>query len=159
MKMETKLAIEKYADTVRRICFVYLKNYHDAEDVFQNVFLKHALHDAGFESEEHEKAWIIRVAINACKDAIKSLFRKRVISIDELIAEPSYTMPDGREVLEAVLQMSEKYRIVIYLFYYEGYSALEISAMLRKNENTVYTWLSRARKQLKEKIGGESFEG
>ena len=155
---EANLAIEKYADTVRRICFVHLKNYHDVEDVFQDVFLKYLLHDARFESELHEKAWLIRVAINACKDSLKSFFRRRVSTIEELVTEPFHIDDDKRDVLDAVLRLPPKYKDVIYLFYYEGYSALEIASLLRKNENTVYTWLSRARAQLKTSLGGESFE-
>lgn len=71
---EVNSAIERYADTVRRICFVHLKNYSDTEDIFQTVFLKYALSSAAFENEEHEKAWFIRVTINACKDLLKSFF-------------------------------------------------------------------------------------
>ena len=75
---EADRAVEKYADTVRRVCFMHLKNKSDIEDVFQEVFLKYILHDDPFESEEHEKAWIIRVTINACKDVFKSFFRRNV---------------------------------------------------------------------------------
>jgi RNA polymerase sigma-70 factor (ECF subfamily) len=153
---EANLAIEKYADPVRRICFVYLKNYHDTEDVFQDVFLKYVLHDAEFQSDDHEKAWIIRVAINACKDTLRSFFRKKVTSIEELITEPSF-VDDKREVLDAVLRLPPKYKDVIYLFYFEGYSVLEIATMLKKNENTIYTWLSRARTQLRTSLGGDPF--
>jgi RNA polymerase sigma-70 factor (ECF subfamily) len=156
-EQEANRAIEKYADTVRRICFVYLKNYHDTKDVFQDVFLKYVLHDAEFQSDAHEKAWLIRVAINACKDTLKSFFRKKVTSIEELVTEPCFCDDDKREVLDAVLRLPTKYKDVIYLFYYEGYSALEISAMLRKNENTIYTWLSRAKAQLRTSLGGEPF--
>lgn len=77
-EQEAGLAIEKYADMVRRICVVHLKNYHDAEDVFQDVFLKYILYEKPFESDVHEKAWLIRVTINACKDNLKSFFKKRL---------------------------------------------------------------------------------
>ena len=155
---EAKLALNKYADTVRRICFVHFKNLHDTEDVFQDVFLKYILRDKPFESDAHEKAWFIRVAINACKDVLKSFFRKKVISIDDLLEDPPCKGDENREVLDAVIRMAEKYRVVIYLFYYEGYSAIEIAAILKKKENTVYTWLARARTQLKADLGGELFE-
>jgi RNA polymerase sigma-70 factor (ECF subfamily) len=154
---EAKLALDKYADTVRRICFVNLKNVHDAEDVFQDVFLKYLLHNPSFESEAHEKAWLIRVTLNACKDTLKSFFRRKVSSVEDLLTEPSLTDEDNREVLDAVIRLPENYRVVIYLFYFEGYSALEIAAILKKNENTVYTWLSRARTRLKSDLGGEPF--
>ena len=81
---EANRAIERYADTVRRICMVHLKNYSDTEDIFQTVFLKYILYPEPFESEEHEKAWIIRVTINACKDLLKSFFRSRTTSLDTL---------------------------------------------------------------------------
>ena len=155
---EANLAIAKYADTVRRICFVHLKNYHDTEDVFQEVFLKYALHDAEFQNDAHEKAWLIRVTINACKDTLKSFFRKNVASIEELLTEPLYLEDDNREVLDSVLHLPPKYKDVIYLFYFEGYSALEIAALLKKKENTIYTWLSRAKAQLRTRLGGEPFE-
>ena len=76
-EQEVNRAIERYADTVRRLCVVHLKNEADAEDIFQNVFLKYALSTGDFESEEHERAWMIRVTINACKDLLKSFFRSR----------------------------------------------------------------------------------
>jgi RNA polymerase sigma-70 factor (ECF subfamily) len=159
---EAELAIEKYADTVRRICFVHLKNHHDTEDVFQQVFLKYILHDAAFQSDAHERAWLIRVTINACKDTLKSFFRSRVASFDEAsegLAAPFSDHDDRREVIEAVLRLPQNYKNVIYLSYFEGYTAPEIAAMLGKNENTVYTWLSRARAQLRADLGGEPFEG
>lgn len=160
MKDEQKIkaALEEYADMIRRICFLYLKNYHDVEDVFQDVFLKYALRDEPFESHSHEKAWLIRVATNSCKDMLKSFFRRKVTSIEDLTIEPSYVSEESKDVLHAVIQLPEKYRIVIYMFYYEGYSAVEIAKMLGKKENTIYTWLSRARTQLKSSLGGDSLE-
>ena len=156
---DVNLAIERYADMVRRICFVYLKNRSDTEDVFQTVFLKYLLHGDAFDGAEHEKAWFTRVAINACKDLLKSFFRKQVVPLD-LIAERAADGADDdqADVREAVLSLPVKYREVVYLFYYEGYSAVEIARLLRRRENTVYTLLSRARKQLKERLGGDELE-
>jgi len=152
---EATRAIEKYADTVRRICFIHLKNHADVDDVFQEVFLKYVLNVKPFENEAHEKAWFIRVAINACKDVLKNFFRKNATSFDELIYEPFYLQEQESEVLSAVMQLPEKYRSVIYLHYYEGYSAVEIAKIVGKNVNTIYTWLDRARKKLRESLGGE----
>jgi RNA polymerase sigma-70 factor (ECF subfamily) len=137
---------------------VHLKSYSDTEDIFQRVFLKYVLSSAAFESEEHEKAWFIRVTINACKDLLKSFFRSQTIPIDEIIELPVQPGEDYKEVLEAVLALPNKYKDVVYLHYYEGYSAGEIGKMLNKNENTIYTLLARARKQLKEKLGGDVLE-
>lgn len=157
-EQEAGLAIEKYADMVRRICFVQLKNYHDAEDVFQDVFLKYILYEKPFDSEVHEKAWMIRVTINACKDNLKSFFKKKVTSIYELVQEPSYIDESSFDTLEAVIQLPQKYRNVIYLFYFEGYTAVEIAGILGRKENTIYTWLFRGREQLKTALGGEPYE-
>ncbi len=154
-EQEVNRAVEKYADTVFRICILHLKNKSDAEDIFQEVFLKFALNDKEFENANHEKAWIIRVTINACKDLIKSFFRSRTISIDELISVADEEKEDLSYVLEAVLKLPVKYRDAIYLHYYEGYSALEIGEILGKNENTVYSILSRGRSMLKESLEGD----
>ena len=155
-EQEANRAIEQYADTVRRICMLHLKNEADTEDVFQTVFLKYVLYPGVFESAEHEKAWIIRVAINACKDWLRSLLRRRTVPLDAVaeLAAPE----ESRSVLEAVLALPAKYRDVIYLFYYEQYSAVEIARMLRKNVNTVYTHLARAKDLLRETLGEDKYE-
>lgn len=155
---EVNRAVDLYADTVRRICMVHLKNYADTEDIFQTVFLKYILSPAAFENDEHEKAWFIRVTINACKDFLKSFFRTNMVSLDEAIPLSADITEDHREVLEAVMSLPEKYRDVIYLHYYEGYSAVEIGELLGKNINTVYTWLSRAKGMLRETLGGDYIE-
>lgn len=155
-EQEARRALERYADTIRRICFIHLKNYADVEDVFQEVFLKYILYDRPFESDAHEKAWLIRVAINACKDVLKSFFRKKVYSIDDVNLEHFSIQENDHELLDSVLRLPPKYKDVIYLFYYEGYSAVEIAKIIGKPENTIYTWLNRARKELKQELGGES---
>ncbi|MEI3100748.1 MAG: sigma-70 family RNA polymerase sigma factor [Oscillospiraceae bacterium] len=155
---EVNAAVERYADTVKRLCMVHLKNTADTEDIFQTVFLKYALSSAEFESREHEKAWFIRVTINACKDLLKSFFRSRTVSLDELAELPAEMSDDNREVLEAVLSLPDKYKEVVYLHYYEDYTAPEIGKILGKNVNTVYTLLNRARQMLREKLGGDGDE-
>ena len=154
-EQEVNRAVDRYADMVRRLCMIHLKNEADTEDIFQTVFLKYLLSPVVFESEEHEKAWLIRVTSNACKDLLKSFFRSRTTSLDDLLERPAELPPDHREVLEAVLSLPRKYREVIYLHYYEGYTAPEIGKILGKNENTIYTRLTRARGLLKEKLGGD----
>jgi RNA polymerase sigma-70 factor (ECF subfamily) len=152
---EINRAVEEYADMVRRVCFYHLKNREDTEDVFQNVFLKYMLCDKPFKDREHEKAWLLRVAINACKDYVKSFFRRNAIPLETLREMEAGGMEEHREVLEAVLALPGKYKDVIYLHYYEGYSAFEIGRILGKKENTVYSLLSRGRGMLKEELGGE----
>ena len=149
---EARRAIGLYGDTVRRICMVHLKNYADTEDVFQNVFLKYVLHSAPFDSDEHEKAWIIRVTINACRDLLKSFFHSRTVPLDSLIEKPGQIPEDHRKILEAVLALPAKYKDAVYLYYFEGYSASEIGSILKKNVNTVYTLLNRARQLLKNRL-------
>ena len=158
-EQEVSRAIDQYADTVQRLCMIYLKNQADTEDIFQNVFLKYATSTVDFESEEHEKAWLIRVTINACKDLLRSFFRSRTVSMEEVLDQPAPLPPDTRGVLEAVLALPQKYRNVVYLHYYEGYTAPEISRILGKNVNTVYTLLNRSRQMLRDTLGGDGDEG
>ena len=157
-EQEVNRVIELYGDTVRRLCMIYLKNYADTEDIFQNVFLKYATSSIKFENDEHEKAWFIRVTINKCKDLLKSFFRNRTVSLDDIVEKPEAIPSDYREVLEAVLSLPQEYRNVVYLHYYEGYSAPQISHILGKNVNTVYTLLTRSKKMLREKLGGDEYE-
>ena len=150
---EVGRAIDKYADMVRRICMLHLKNDADTEDIFQTVFMKYVLEPTVFESEDHEKAWLIRVTVNACRDLIKSFFRSHTQPLEDALA-CAEVREDHREVLEAVLALPEKYKDVIYLHYFEGYSAVEISGILKKNVNTIYTLLRRAKDLLRDRLGG-----
>ena len=113
MQSEQKVtaAIETYADMIKRICFYHLKNPADTEDVFQNVFLKYMMHDEPFFDDEHEKAWLIRVAINACKDQLRSFFRRNTIPLEQIREMAAVVPEDHREVLEAVLSLPSCYRI------------------------------------------------
>ena len=153
--LEVAQAIERYADTVKRLCMVYLKNYADSEDIFQTVFLKYALHRAAFESPEHENAWFIRVTINACKDLLHSAFRRKTVSLEQVAGLQQVTEPEHREVLEAVLSLPEKCRVAVYLHYYEGYSAPEIAKLTGRNVNSVYTLLNRGKMLVKEALVNE----
>lgn len=151
-------AINKYGDAVRRICYLHTQNYHDTEDIFQNVFFKYYRRGKAFTDEEHEKAWIIRVAVNECNDIFRQASRRMTASLETIESLPDKQEDDMREVREAVQRLPGKYRDIVYLFYYEQYTAVEIADILHKNVNTVYTWLSRAREQLKEILRGEEFE-
>ena len=157
-EQEAARAIELYADTVRRICMLHLKSNSDTEDIFQTVFLKYVLYSGAYENEEHEKAWLIRVTLNACKDFMKSFFRSHTVPLDEIEDLIADVPEDHSDVLEAVLSLPAKYKTVIYLYFYEQYSAVEIGRLLGKNVNTVYTLLARAKAMLKEQLGGEEFE-
>lgn len=155
---EVRNAIHLYGDSVKRVCMVYLKNSADTEDIFQNVFIKYATRSPQFESDEHEKAWVLRVAINECKDFLKSFYKRNIMPTrpDLLIHQQTTSLSTERsKVLEAVLSLPRRYREVIYLFYYEDYSAVKIAEVLNKNANTIYTRLARGRDMLKAELGDE----
>ena len=151
---EVSRAIDTYADLVRRLCLVRLKNREDTEDIFQTVFLKYLQHTKPFENAEHEKAWFIQATLNACRDLLRFWARRPTVPLEELTAQ-AVPESEDRGVLEAVLSLPQKYRDTVYLHYYEGYSAPEIGALLGRNTNTVYTLLNRARAMLREKLGGD----
>lgn len=132
-EQETIRAIERYSDTVQRLCMVHLKNDADTEDIFQTVFLKYVLSSVSFENDEHEKAWFIRVTINACKDFLKSFFRSHTVLLDNVMEQSAeLPPPDYRDVWEAVFSLPQKYRDVVYLHYFEDYTAPQISRILEK---------------------------
>lgn len=149
---EISCVIEKYADMVRRICFLNLKNKADVEDLFQEVFLKYFLNAYLIQDEKHLKAWLCQVTFNKCKDSNKSYWRKNVISIEgmEFLYEGE---EKPNEVIKDVLQLPSEYKEVIYLHYYEGYTIPEIAEIMKKNTNTVYSLLRRAKAKLKKSWG------
>ena len=153
-EQEVNSAIEQYSDMILRLCMVYLKNSADAEDIFQTVFLKYALYAKPFESADHEKAWLIRVTSNACKDLLRNFFRTRTVSMEELRDESTDLSSEQFAVMEAVWSLPKQYRDVIYLHYYEGYTAPEIAGILKRNPNTVYTHLHKGKELLRESLGG-----
>lgn len=146
----------KQGDMVRRICFVYLRNQADVEDTFQDVFLKLMQCDTCFVDDEHLKAWLCRVTINKCKDLCKSFWRKNVGPINEVTQ--TFEDKEESEIMQAVISLPVKFKEVIYLFYYEGYSVVHMAKMLNQKENTIYSNLHRARQLLKKKLGGSEHE-
>ena len=149
-------ALQKYSNMVRRICFMYLHNHADVEDAFQEVFIKLFKNEVNFEDDEHTKAWICRVTINKCKDICKSFFRKNVCSIEDM--ELSFEDKVENELMHEVLSLPQKYKDVIYLFYYEDYTVPQMAKLLDQKENTIYSNLHRARALLKQKLGGLVYE-
>lgn len=137
-----------YADMILRISYIYLKNTADAEDICQNVFLKLLKNEIVFDSPGHEKAWIIRATMNACKDLLRTNFWKRAVDLDAS-AELEAPAVTESALLDEVMKLPKNYRASIYLYYYEGYTVKEIAAMLGKSENAVSAYLSRGRKKLK----------
>lgn len=150
-------AVEEYGNMIRRICFVSLKNRADVDDIFQEVFLKYLLHSDPFESKEHEKAWLCRVAFNQCKDFHKSFWQRKVGSIEEM--EIPYESPEQSELISAVLALPPKWKEIIYLHFYEGMTIPQIAALQNRNQNSVYTDLRRAKVSLKGRLEEELTHG
>jgi len=135
-----------YSNTLLKIAYQNTKCYAYSEDILQDVYLKLIKYKGSFESEEHLKAWLIRVTINRCKDHMKSAWFKRRGEMPEEIYLKS---PEDQKVMEEIFELEPMDRNIIYLFYYEGYSILEISEILKKNSNTIGSRLRRARQKLK----------
>lgn len=152
-------AIAAFSDSVMRLCALYLHERADREDIMQETFLRYAQHDAPFAGEEHKRAWLLRVATNLCKDLLKSA-ASRNESLDSLREDTQYDVEDESaddgsaalersELMAALRSLDDKYRLVLYLTYYEGYTAAQVSKVLGMPENTVYTNLSRGKKMLR----------
>ncbi len=148
---------ERHVDMVYRICFSYLKNTMDTEDMVQNTFIKLFDQSTVFENAEHEKAWLIVTAKNLCKNHLKHWWQKRKNIEEENYRISAEEKVDGN-VLESVMKLPEKYRIAIYLYYYEGYDSNEIGKLMDKPPSTIRNHLKRGRDQLKEMIGEDLFE-
>ena len=144
----------RQVDTVYRICFSFMKNTHDTEDMVQETFLRLLDSGVGFVSEEHEKAWLIVTASNLCKDTLKKWWRRT-----EDIDDPSLNLKQPPfeidEVLSAILKLPADQKCAVYMYYYEGYSTADIASYLHCPQATVRSRLSRARKTLKRKLGGD----
>ncbi len=145
--------VRKYSQTVVNVCMIRLKNYADAEDCFQNVFVKLYTKSPEFSDETHLKAWLIRVAINECVSCLRK--NKQIIPLKTINQEEAYFTDDTNDVLWALLKTPQKYREVLYLHYCEQYTVSEIAEILKTNENTVKTRLKRGRDKLKSIYGGE----
>ena len=155
-KKNTKfLAVyNRNVDSVYRLCYSFMKNRADAEDLTQETFLKLLSSGMQFENERHEKAWLIVTASNLCKDSLKKWWRRHENIEDQqsLAYEQTYVDPSIRK---ALLALKPDYKTAVYLYYYEGYSTAEIAQHLNCPEATVRSRLSRARAQLKKLLGGD----
>ena len=144
---------ERRFDMVYRVCFLYMRNQSDTEDAVSTVFVKLLEQERTFDSVEHEKAWLIRITINQCKDYRKNKWNNSTIGFEHIPeSEKAYfKVPhvESDDTLWAVLELKENYRRPLYLFYYEDYSIKESAALLHIPENTVKTNLKRGREQVK----------
>jgi RNA polymerase sigma-70 factor (ECF subfamily) len=152
-----RATVEHYSDMLLKLCYTYTKSTADAEDLVQDVFYSLIKREDPFESSEHEKAWLLRLAINKSKNFVKSGFFRHRTSLDldenrtkaeEIPVEETFDNP----VLEAVIALPEKYRTPVHLFYWGGYSLKEIGVILGKKEATVGTLIARGRNILKTKL-------
>ncbi len=148
---------KKYCPLIFRVAFAEVKSHADAEDVLQDTFMKLLRYHPVFESEEHEKAWMIRTTINLSKDLLKSKWQQTTVGMDTVPNEEKVYMKvpylEQDDTLWRVLELAEKYRQPLYLFYYEDYSIKEIASVLDMPESTVKTNLRRGREILKSNLG------
>lgn len=142
---------EQYIDTVYRVAFNYLKSSADADDVTQDVFFRLLNEKKTFQSDDHVKNWLIRVAVNQCKNIVRSRWWKTE-SYEDYAASLTFDNPSHSALFYAVMELPKKYRLPIYLHYYEGYSTQEIGAILKLPKNTVCTHLKRGRELLREAL-------
>lgn len=143
--------VRRYIDTVFRVAFNYLKSPADADDITQNVFEKLLREKKPFESDEHIRNWLIRVTINECKKVLRSPWR-RVESFDDYARTLTFDNPAHSDLFHAVMALPKKYRVAIYLHYYEGYSTAEIAGIMHIPKNTVCSYLKRGREMLKKTL-------
>ncbi len=139
--------VEAYADAVLRLCLTYSLTREDAQDICQDIFLSLLEDNRQFEDGEHEKAFVLRCAINACKDLLKSAGRRRTVPMDQAELVPAPEREDS-PLPDAIRALPKHYGAVIYLFYYEGYSLDEIARLCACTPAAARKRLSRARKLL-----------
>ncbi|HCW04713.1 MAG TPA: RNA polymerase sigma factor [Clostridium sp.] len=144
----------RHVKTVYRVCYLYMKNQYDAEDMVQKAFIRLMRDGTVFQSEEHEKAWLIRTATNLCKDYFRSWWSRR-IGLEEITDVAVDDPIKIDETLEKVMKLPIKYKTAIYMYYYEGFTTVEIAKILGKKESTIRGYLHSGRKYLKLEIGGE----
>lgn len=144
--------VRRYGDTVYRLAYAQTRSRHDADDIFQEVFLRVAQRRPVFDSDAHAKAWLLRVTLNCLKSHWRAAWRRHDVPLDERIPLPA---PEERALDDALRQLAPKYRAAVHLYYYEGYSAEEIARMTGEKPSAIRTRLTRARAQLREMLKGE----
>lgn len=155
MRLPLETLAQKYQDNVYRAAFSVCKNPQDAEDVTQETFLSYHRSSQQFESEEHIRAWLLRVAINKGKNLRLSFWSRNRQNVEDYMESLVFEFPEDRGLFTAVMALPEKYRTVIHLFYYEDYTVREIAQIVGVSEGTVKTRLHRGREMLKNKLKEE----
>lgn len=147
------LKYNEYGSTLFRISMAYLGNREDAEEVMQEAFYKLLCNQQEFCDEGHEKAWLIRVTVNLCKDMLRSVWHKRVVKMEEI--EKYYDQSSDFDIMKEILRLPSKYKAVIMLYYYEDYSVKQISDILKISDSATKMRLQRGRQLLKLELEGE----
>lgn len=155
MRLPIQELFEKYQNNLYAVAFNVCRNAEDAEDVVQDTFIQYYSIRKQFDNEQHIRAWLIRVAINRAKNMNRTFWRKNKMSLEDYMETLIFETPESGELFEAVMNLPEKYRIVIHLFYYEDYSVREIAGILKLSEGNIKVRLSRARSLLKDKLQEE----
>ena len=153
MRSDTQVLFETYRQNVYAAAFSVCKNAADAEDILQETFLQYHQTNKQFESEQHIRAWLLRVALNRAKDVYRQKKRRRETALEDYMETLTFPSPESGALFSAVMALPEHYRSVIHLFYYEDYTIDEIAKLLRLTQSNVKVRLSRARKLLKESLG------
>lgn len=152
MELNLEQLYKKYRDNIFAIGLNYFGNPSDADDIVQETFFKLSKSRTAFDSEEHIRNWLIRVAVNECKRISLSFWWRKRQPLEEYLETVSFETKEENELFSAVMKLKPKYRQAIHLFYYEGYSTTEIANILHISQSTVTTRLARARHQLKENL-------
>ena len=140
--------------TVYRVCYAYMKNPADTEDAVQDTFVQMIIKGPVFENEEHEKAWLIRTAENVCRNVLRYWWRRHE-DIDDHYDLQSPDHSEADSLMQTVMALPDKYKTVVYLYYYEGYSSAEIAGMLGRPQSTIRNYMTEARRLLKERSGDD----
>ena len=156
-EQEFNQAAQRHLDMVYRIALNALRRPADAEDAAQTVMLRLWQSRETFEGEDHLRHWLVRVTVNVCRDLTRSAWYRRIVPLEHC-PEPSFSAPEEGRLYDAVMALPGKYRLPLYLYYYEGYKIKEIADILHKKENTIHTWLRRAKKELRDLLGGDPDE-
>lgn len=155
MRQSVQELFEAYRDSLYAVAFNVCKNAEDAEDAVQDTFIQYYTCKKEFESGQHVRAWLIRVAINKAKNKNRTFWRRNRTSLEDYMETLAFETPESEDLFETVMHLPDKYRIVIHLFYYEDYTVREIAEILKLSESNVKVRLSRGRALLREKLQEE----
>ena len=152
MRMETQALAETYRDRLFAAAFQVCGNAADAEDAAQEALLRYHISEKQFESEQHIRAWLLRVAINCAKNVSRSFFRRNTVPLEDYMDSLEFDSGESREIFREVMNLPKTYRLVIHLYYYEDYSVAEVGRILGLTESNVKVRLSRGRQKLKKAL-------